>query len=330
MKLKTKIARVSILALSFCLMFLCVVCLSTHKVKADSIPMELLQYEIVDSSSIEDLPYLNPGYPIYSSYPYKRWLFGYFYYNGGVCYFLVLTPGYSQSHSSTPCTIYMTNTDLNALNDELVDQEYYELDSEILSDSCDSILDICVDSGFLHSVFTTDYYILQNNFYGFCCTGYYHNDILQVYANNVETQPEFFRKFGPLNTAYYQEVFYSHILDHVQTLISNDGASYDVTSYQRGVQYGKQSLEETVRQKDSVIQSKNEIIADLQEQLISGDSNFADFRNLLSAIFMFPIQFFTVGLDVDLFGINIGDFLLGLFMIVILLTIFKFLLGRRF
>lgn len=311
------------MALSFCLLFVGFFVLSSHKVKANSIPIELVQYEIVDSDYFDDLPYLTS----FTSYDLKRWTFGYYYYNGGVCYFLVLTPSYTNVNQA-PCIIYMTNTDMVSLDEELVDNEYYEVDSSILSDSCDTIIDICVDSGFIQS--PVSYYILQNNFYSYCCTGYYHNSTLQVYANNVETQPEYMSRFGVLNTAYYQQSFYQHILDHVSSLLSNDGATYDVSAYQNGVKYGIQVQQETINSLNGVIAEKNETIEDLREQLLNADTNFADFRKLLSAIFMFPIQFFTVGLDVDIFGINIGDFLLGLFMIVILLTIFKFLLGRRF
>lgn len=323
MKLKTKIARVSILALSFCLLFVGVFVLSSHEVKASSIPIELVQYEIIDSDYFDDLPYLTSSNP----YDLKHWTFGYYYYNGGVCYFLVLTPSYTNVNHS-PCIIYMTYTDIVFVGDELVDNEYYEVSSSILSDSCDTIIDICVDSGFIQSAPT--YYILQNNFYSYCCTGYYHNSTLQVYADNVETQPEYMSRFGVLNTAYYQQSFYTHILDHVSSMLSNDGATYDVSAYQNGVKYGKQVQQETVNSLNGVIAEKNEIIEDLREQLLNADTNFADFRNLLSAIFMFPVHFFTEGLNVNIFGINLGDFLLGLFMIVILMTVFKFLLGRRF
>lgn len=74
MKLKTKIVRVSILALSFCLMFLGAFVLSSHKVKANSIPIELLQYEIIDSDYFEDLPYLTSSSP----YDLRHWTFGYY------------------------------------------------------------------------------------------------------------------------------------------------------------------------------------------------------------------------------------------------------------
>lgn len=51
------------------------------------------------------------------------------------------------------------------------------------------------------------------------------------------------------------------------------------------------------------------------------------FYNMLRQIAMYPVEIFTTGLDVDIFGINVGGFLLGIGMVALIFTIIKLFRG---
>lgn len=57
---------------------------------------------------------------------------------------------------------------------------------------------------------------------------------------------------------------------------------------------------------------------------VAPDSNF---YLMLRQVAKYPVEIFTEGLDVDIFGVNIGGFLLGLGMVVIVITLLRKIRG---
>lgn len=77
------------------------------------------------------------------------------------------------------------------------------------------------------------------------------------------------------------------------------------------------------------LQEKQEEINSLREQLNSQDVQWGSFQSLLATIFLFPIKFFKEGMNVDLFGVNVGGLIIGLALIGIMVAVVGLILGKR-
>ena len=79
---------------------------------------------------------------------------------------------------------------------------------------------------------------------------------------------------------------------------------------------------------ESIIANKDILITDLQEQLASEDFSFGSFKELLGAIILLPVRFFKEGLDVELFGVNVGSLIVSIGILSIVITIVFFIIGK--
>jgi len=66
-----------------------------------------------------------------------------------------------------------------------------------------------------------------------------------------------------------------------------------------------------------------------QKAINDGVTGGSAFYNMLKNIATYPVRIFSEGLDVEIFGVNVGGFLLGVAMIFIVVTIIKLVLGGR-
>ena len=137
-------------------------------------------------------------------------------------------------------------------------------------------------------------------------------------ASEINTYYEYY-------TADTRSNAYASALTDNKEQIFNEGVAKGIRDTLDKAEYDKQQAAFTYMQQ----------IYDLQQQLrnaqntINNGGNWANLKNLLSLIFIFPIRFIKEGMDVDLFGVNVGGFLLGVLMIGITLAIVGLILGRR-
>lgn len=98
--------------------------------------------------------------------------------------------------------------------------------------------------------------------------------------------------------------------------------------YAQGIKDRNKAVDDAIRQTNlnnqDTINYLNSEIERLNGLINDSNPNWASFKNLLSTIFMFPINFFKEGFGVEIWGVNIGYFIIGLFMIFITLTIIAF------
>lgn len=292
----------------FCCLLLMIISLtlfsSSKKVNAQAIPDEYLTYEVISNYHFDDLPYA-VNVPFWYL---NRETFGYYLYNGERIFWLVI---YSDTEI-TPMIFYSNLFDTVGLSDEIEDGEYYYYNAPKLTQCCDTVNQILYDNGFSLSLNRT--YFAQLNFYDCLCCGTTNNNAWHVYLPDVDWNYYYPNYFGVLNNAYYQGKFYNYMSNYLDNLIDSTVEDAKSSSYQNGVRFGKDSRQAEV---DSLIASRD-YWRDLYE---SGNTNWAQFKNLLALIFTFPIRLFKEGFGVEIWGINIGYFILGIFLIALTLSI---------
>lgn len=89
-----------------------------------------------------------------------------------------------------------------------------------------------------------------------------------------------------------------------------------------------QTLDTITNQYNAGLQAKQDQIDTLQDLVDGNTTPWGSFKSLLGFIMTFPIQFFKEGLDVDIFGVNVGGLIVGVGILLVLLTIIGFIFGR--
>lgn len=101
------------------------------------------------------------------------------------------------------------------------------------------------------------------------------------------------------------------------------------SGYTSGYNSGSSELNSQKNYYEGVIDSQNQDIQYYQNIINSGSSPWGSFTSLLGTIFLFPIRFFKEGFDVDLFGVNLGGFIVGVGILAISFLILGVIFGGK-
>lgn len=200
----------------------------------------------------------------------------------------------------TPTEITYIQVESNTIPEFIAD------DADILSGPTETYGATEILYGHIYFIQTNEQYTYANDYYTI------------IGASELNT----FYKYIMAQTR--SEAYASALTDNKET-IYNEG-------YDNGVRDTADSANQQMALAKITYQTQ---IADLEAQLrnaqatIEAGGTWANLKNLLSLIFLFPLRFFKEGMDVNIFGINIGGFILGIFMIGLTLTIIGIILGRR-
>lgn len=139
-------------------------------------------------------------------------------------------------------------------------------------------------------------------------------------------------KASEINTFYQYWINENYNLGYSAGANDTEQEIYE-NGYNNGLQQATQNylrgLNEQKAQYEATIQAQQQQINELTDTINSGRTPWGSFKSLLGTIFLFPIRFFKEGLNVEIFGVNVGGLMLGIGMIGIILAILGIILGRR-
>lgn len=275
---------------------------------------------ILSSRGFDDLP--DTEYAT-NSMVLNRVSFGYINTGDSYVFYEALT-----STSTRYVILYISKSFYNGDSGEITDDKIYTVNSGELISYQDLIIDKLHDYGYSAYVGSQSMIYTQFNYLDYI--NYRYGNGVYTYLPSVEDSPLYYSSFGEVNTMIYQFDFYSNILAYYYNITEGD-------SYQYAFNLGSQTQYEsdllTINSLNEEIDTKNALINDLYGELNSPENtDFTNLTALLSNISTYPIKFFKEGLNVEVWGINVGSVILGVFMLSISLTVIGFIAtvtGRR-
>lgn len=295
------------------------VLLAKEKTKAT----DYLTLTMLDNGSIEDLPDENTT----NTWNINKWIYCSFNYNGNNQYLLNYYST-TTNYNILYCTEKFTNESLI----ELEDDSYYD----IYNDDLMILLKAIKEQIDLIEVTNRNQQIYYINYNYYNSIGYYQNGFnkpLLVDTTYEDYYSNYITNYGILNSIYQQYNLYQKTLSYYEMQIQNNQVNYNEV-YQEVNNYYNDLLNNVNEQwqtelNEQVLQWYNE---GYQAGIIYGQTHPNDTINydltyMFKVISLYPINFFTEGLNVQLFGINIGDLILGIFMIALLIIIIRMILS---
>lgn len=155
-----------------------------------------------------------------------------------------------------------------------------------------------------------------------------------VYLIKYDSQGGIIQRYALLDdfiadsNGYYYENGYSASVTDTPNQSYDNG--YNI-GYEEGLLVGIETQNSIISDKNSTIAQQQETINDLTEALQESDKGFkfATFGQLMSAIVSYPIQFFKEGLNVEVFGINVGAFIVAIVLISVTIGVIGIVLHGR-
>lgn len=147
------------------------------------------------------------------------------------------------------------------------------------------------------------------------------NEVYMINGSDIE----YLKNLSLINVYYNYVIYNYHSLGYTSGINQTDVNEAYNNGYNAGIVDKQSAIDNAIAQNNQnhqvQIDSLNSEIERLKGLLNEESPSWANFKNLLSTIFMFPINFFKEAFGVDIWGINIGYFIIGIFMIAITITL---------
>lgn len=285
-------------------------CFSGVSVNADSSYYDI---NIISSSSFDDLPDTeNTNNP----WLLNRVTFGSILYNGRPVFYNVLTGSLRYS------VFFVSNCYLDTSQDYTIDDDQFFVILSDLDILQRAVLSQLKSLGYIdYDMTVSNYHVYTNLNYQDCIICRESNMTNRVITDGYDTYVyEYYDALGPINTAFYQSDLMNNIINFYDP--DNLGLSSYQSAYKQGYDTGVAMGSQDSKYYQSLYESAQLTIDELHEQL-NDPTNFDNltFYNLLSNISMYPVNFFKEGLDVEIFGVNVGNVMLGVFMITLTISL---------
>lgn len=284
---------------------------------------DYLNIIILDNGNIEELPdeetqnIWNINKYVYATYDYKG------------------TKQYLLNYYSTT-----TNYNIFYTTNKFTNESYLEIEDDAYSVLLDNDL-----TKLLNDLNTTIKQIDPNisnlpryyiNFDFHNMIAYYDKNIdnyVKLYVEDYEQYyTNYINNYGILNSIYQQNNLYQYIINYYENIIEIDG-----NTYQKGIEESSNYYKEQIQELNTIWENK---LQENQENYYENgfedgrvyerehpqDTINYDLKYLFGVVSLYPINFFTNGMNVNLFGINLGNLILGIFMIALIIIIIRMII----
>lgn len=156
-----------------------------------------------------------------------------------------------------------------------------------------------------------------------------------IYLLKLDIQGNLILKAEPLNTYYntminnQSEFYYQNGYDTGTS--TNASRAYEAGYIKGSQEYAEEyqlAIENLEQQHQEELQTARDESYQLGiEYAQSHTINQPQLYDMLKQVALYPVLIFTQGLDIDIFGINIGGLLLGIFMIALMIIIIRLVIG---